>query len=267
MSEQKMLYPTLDTPVVLVDMDKLEANIKEMSQLAAEAGVKLRPHVKVHECAEIAKMQIEAGACGVDVGSMGQAEAMAEAGINDILISHPGFYGGFKLERLKKLLEKPGLKLGLVVDMMEQVEDISSAAQAIGRKVPVIIKVDTNAPLGGFARLGVLPGKPILDFARRINQMSGIELKGIYSHEMGAGATPESVDNMAFETASLMIEMANMLRGEGIKVEHVSVGASPTFRSTCRYMKEGELSGITEIHPGNCIIGDLGYMKNFGNKR
>ena len=86
MTEQNILYPTLDTPAVLVDMNKLEANIARMSKFAAEAGLRLRPHVKVHECAEIAKMQLDAGACGVDVGSMGQAEAMAEAGIADILI-------------------------------------------------------------------------------------------------------------------------------------------------------------------------------------
>jgi len=93
MTQNSMLFPSLDTPTVLVDMDKLEANIQEMSQLAAEAGVRLRPHVKVHECAEIAKMQIAAGACGVEVGSIGQAEAMAEAGLDDIIIAHPGFYG------------------------------------------------------------------------------------------------------------------------------------------------------------------------------
>jgi len=79
-NEQNILFPSLDTPAVLIDMDKLETNIKEMTQLAAEAGVKLRPHVKAHQCPEIAKMQIEAGACGVEVGLIDQAEIMAEGG-------------------------------------------------------------------------------------------------------------------------------------------------------------------------------------------
>ncbi len=267
MTERKIPYPSLDTPAVLVDMDKLEANIKEMSQLAAEAGVKLRPHVKVHECAAIAKMQIEAGACGVDVGSMGQAEAMAEGGIGDIVISHPGFYDDHKLETFKRLLNKPGLKIAVVVDMFEQIEGVSLTGQALGQKVPVLIKVDTNAPLGGFSRLGVLPGEPLLKLAKKLRQLPGIELKGIYAHEIGTQNTAEGVDEMAFETASLMAEMAKMLRGKGIRIEHVSVGASNTFRSTCRYIKEGKFSEITEIHPGNCIIGDLGYMKRRGNTR
>ena len=61
MSEQEVRYSYLDTPAVLVDIDKLEANIGEMAQAAAEAGVELRPHLKVHQCPSIATMQIEAG--------------------------------------------------------------------------------------------------------------------------------------------------------------------------------------------------------------
>ncbi|MDP6422667.1 MAG: hypothetical protein QF672_15325, partial [SAR202 cluster bacterium] len=70
MNDRDVLYPYLDTPAVLMDMDRLEANIAEMAQAAAEAGVELRPHVKIHQCPAIAKMQIEAGACGVEVGNV-----------------------------------------------------------------------------------------------------------------------------------------------------------------------------------------------------
>ena len=78
MTKQKIPYSSLDTPAVLVDLNTLEANIGEMSRLAAEAGVRLRPHAKVHENVSIAEMQIEAGACGIEVGTVEQAEAMAE---------------------------------------------------------------------------------------------------------------------------------------------------------------------------------------------
>ena len=141
-------FLSLDTPAVLVDMNKLETNIRGMSQLAVEAGVRLRPHVKVHECDEIAKMQIEAGACGIEVGPVAQAEAMAEAGLNDIIIAHPGFYGGPKLETLKRLLNKPELKVTVVVDMIEQAEGISQTGQAVGRKVTVLLKIDTSRDTG-----------------------------------------------------------------------------------------------------------------------
>lgn len=265
MASKEVLYPSLDTPAVLIDMNKLEANIKEMSRYAASAGVKLRPHVKVHECAEIAKMQLAAGACGVDTGSLGQAEAMAAAGIKDIFLSHPTYYGGIRLEKFKKLLATPGLKLTVNLDMLEQAEGVSRAGKDAGCKVPVTIKVDTNIPLGGYGRLGVLPGKPLLELAQKIGRLPYVELVGIYAHEMSHTLTPEAVSKIALETGQLMSQTAEMLRREGFNIELVAVGSSPTFRYTCRYMQEGKISGLTEINPGNCVIGDLGYMRALGN--
>jgi len=263
-TEQSIPYPSLDTPAVLVDMDKLEANIDRMSKLAAGAGLRLRPHVKVHECADIAKMQIAAGACGVDVGSMGQAEAMAEAGINDILISHPGYYGGHKQQKLRKLLGRKDLSLMLNIDMVEQAEGASQAGEAMGKKIPVLIKVDTNKQLGGMPRLGVLPGEPTLELAKQLVKLPGIKLVGIYAHEIGGAAT---VDDMAFGTAKLISETAALLRENGIEVNHISVGASNTLAATCRYVKEGKFPDISEVHPGNCVIGDIGYMLRAANTR
>ena len=266
MTKQEVPYSSLDTPAVLVNMDKLEANIREMSQLAAEAGVRLRPHIKVHESALIAKMQIEAGACGVEVGTMAQAEAMAEAGLDDIIVAHP-VYGHHKLEILKRLLNKPGLKIAVVLDMIEQAEGVSQVGQAIGRKVPVLLKLDTNSALGGFPRFGVAPGEPALNMAKKLCRLPGIEFIGLYGHAIVGDKTPEGVDKMTFGTASLMTETAKMLRKEGITVEHVSMGASNTFRDTCRYIKEGKFPEITELHPGNRVIGDIMYMLDLGNTR
>jgi len=253
----KVPYSSLDTPAVLMDMGKLEANIREMSQLAAEAGVKLRPHTKIHESALIAKWQIEAGARGVEVGPLDQAEALAGEGFDDILVAHP-FYGRHKLERLKRLLGKPGLKITVVVDMFEQAENISKVGEAVGRKIPMLLKIET-----GGNRYGVLPGESALKLARKLCQLSGVEFMGIYVHEMGAEPTAEGVDKKAFEVLSVVSETAKMLSLEGIKTEHVSVGASPTFRSTCRYLKEKRFREITEIHPGSCVIGDMRYVTGF----
>ena len=261
MSAQKVPYSSIDTPAVLLDMGKLEANIKEMSQLVAEAGIKLRPHIKVHQCADIAKLQIEAGACGIEVGNIDQAKSMADGGLDDILIAHP-FYSDQKLEKLKKFVNKPGLKLTIVVDMIEQAEGISQVGQAVGKKIPVLLKIDT-----GIKRYGVLPGDPTLDMAKKLKQLPGIEMAGIYGHESGAEPTAEGVSKMAFQVASLMCEAARMLRSEGIAIEHISVGASPTFHATCHHIKEGNFPEITEIHPGQCVIGDIMYMRSFGNTR
>jgi D-serine deaminase-like pyridoxal phosphate-dependent protein len=260
MADQDILYTSLNTPAVLLDLDKLEANIREISRLAAEAGVKLKPHTKIHACAEIARMQIEAGASGIEVGAIEQAEPMVDGGIEDIVVAHP-FFGNHKLEILKRLLKKSGVKITVVVDMIEQAEDISQVGQSFRRKVPALIKIDT-----GVARYGVLPGEPTLNLARKLQQLPGIELAGIYAHESGANVA-KGVDNAALEVASIMSEVARMLKEQGFTLETVGVGASPTFRSTCRYLKEGRFPEITEVHPGALIVGDNLHVIDNSNTR
>jgi D-serine deaminase-like pyridoxal phosphate-dependent protein len=266
MSEPIPLYSSLSTPAVLINLKRLEANIYEMSRLAAEAGVKLRPHIKVHGSVEIAKMQLEAGACGIEVGSIAQAEPMSDGGIDDILVGHP-FYGPHKLEILSKLLNRPNLKLTVNVDMIEQAETISSVAQKVGRNILVLLKIDINVHEGGLKRFGVPPGKPALSLAEKLAHMPGIDFEGIYAHEMGGEPTTENLDKVAFQAASLMVETAEILKGAGIAIKQICVGGSPTFRFTCRHIKEGRFQEITEIHPGNCVIGDVGYMLEGGNTR
>ena len=258
MAHNDVPYPSLDTPSLLVDMDRLEANIREMSSLAAEAGLKLRPHTKIHECADIAKMQIDAGACGVSTAKLAEAESMAEAGIDDAMVVHP-FYGHRKMEALKALLERPGFRISVVVDMMEQAEAISEVGAAVGQEVPILLKIDT-----GVGRFGCLPGVPALDLAKGLRQLPGTELVGIVAHESAMGErTTEAVERMAFEVASATAETARLLRKEGIAVSDVVVGASPTFRATCRLARQ--FPEITEVHPGAMVIGDVSYINSFSN--
>ena len=251
MTKAEISYPSLDTPSVLVDMEKLEGNIKEMSRLAAGAGVRLRPHTKIHESALIARIQTGEGACGVEVGPVDQAEVMAEAGFTDIVVAHP-FYGSHKLETLKKVLGRPGVTVTVVVDMFEQAESISQLGQATGIKIPVLLKLETGAN-----RYGVLPGEPALQLARQLCRLPGIEFEGVYTHETGREPTTEGIEREAFEIATIAVETARMLKKEKIPVAHVSVGASATYRASCRLIKEGKFPEITEIHPGSGIVGDL----------
>ena len=263
MANQATIYPSIDTPAVIIDMDKLGQNIKEMSSVATEAGLKLRPHIKVHGSVEIAEMQLEAGACGVEVGPIAQAEAMVNAGIYDVLIAHP-FYGEHKLGILKRILERPETRVIIVVDMIEQAEGISQVAQSVGRTVDLVVKIDTSLEEGGLRRFGTAPGEPTLNLAQKLSKLPGVSLIGIYGHEMGADSSPEGRDRTAYVTAQVMCTAARELRKAGFEIEHVSVGATPTFRSTCRYKKEGKFPEITEIHPGHCVIGDVMYILKGG---
>lgn len=255
MPKQNIPYPSLDTPSVLVDLDKLEANIKEAQRLATAAGVKLRPHSKSHECAEIVRMQIKEGAIGVSSAKLEEAERMADEGFQDIQVVHP-FYGDHKIERLKKLITRPNLKLTCTVDMVEHAESLSRVGQAIGKKIPVLLKIDT-----GVKRFGVLPGEPALKRAKEICQMPGIELTGIMSHESTHGErTKEGVDRVCREVPALMAATARLLRNNGIKIEHVELGSTPSLRNVPALKDYPE---ITEIHPGMYVFGDIMYLNNF----
>ena len=94
----------LETPALLVDLDALEANLAEMAAVAARAGVRLRPHTKTHKSPEIAHMQVAAGAAGITCAKLGEAEVMADAGLDDLLIAYP-LVGEAKLGRLGGLLD------------------------------------------------------------------------------------------------------------------------------------------------------------------
>ncbi|MFC2009104.1 alanine racemase [Chloroflexota bacterium] len=248
-------YASVDTPALLIDLDLWQANIDEISQAAREAGVALRPHVKVHQCPDLAKMQLASGARGVEVGLIDQARVMADAGIEDIIVAHP-FYGDHKFRKVEELVSRPNLRLAIVMDMLEQGEALSEIGQRLGKRVPVYLKVDT-----GIRRYGTLPGMPTLSLARQVNDLPGVQLVGIYAHE-SPGQTPptqEGVSRVALEVGSVMCNMARLLRRDGLEIQDVSTGASPTFFETCLWIKQGMLAEITELHPGQRAIGDIVY--------
>ena len=255
MVKKSIPYPDLDTPSVLVDMDKMEANMNEAQQLANSVGIKIRPHSKSHECVDIVKMQIKAGAIGVSSAKVEEATHMAEGGIKDIQIVHP-MYGNHKLEKLKKLLSMPGVKVTCTVDMVEHAEALSSVAQALGITIPVLLKIDT-----GVKRFGSLPGTPALKRAKEIAKVPGVKIVGIMGHESTHGErTPEGVDRICREVPALMAATARLLRNNGIQIKHVEVGSTPSLRNVPLLKDYPE---VTEIHPGMYLFGDMMYVNNF----
>jgi len=260
MASKHVTYEYLRTPCVLLDLERLDANIHEMTKHAVDAGVSLRPHTKVHQSAWIAQRQLEAGACGIEVGTIEQAETMANEGLHDIVVAHP-LFGDQKLATLKSIALNPRNSLCMVVDMAEQAHGIASVGRAIGSDIPVLLKIDT----GGSPRYGVQPGEPAVKLAVELARIGGIRLVGVYGHEKGAKNTGEGLRDRAIEDATMICDTARAIREAGLEIHHVSVGASPTFRQTCSLLKEGRFREITEIHPGNCVIGDIGYMMNGAN--
>ncbi|MEV4359313.1 alanine racemase [Nonomuraea sp. NPDC049625] len=158
------MYPELDTPALVIDLDAVRANIMEMAKAAAKHGVRLRPHVKTHKMPELARMQLDAGAGGITCAKLGEAEVMADAGIDDILLAFP-VWGEPKLRRLAALRERARIRVSL---------DSPEVAAGLGRlggpPVEVLVEVDT-----GQHRLGRPPGRPTADLVAEIAAVPGVE--------------------------------------------------------------------------------------------
>lgn len=240
----------LDTPVAVIDLDVMEKNISNMADFANKQGVNLRPHIKTHKVNEITRMQLEAGAVGITCAKIGEAEVMADdAGAKDIFIANL-IVGDDKIRRLLDLAER--VKMSVGVDSIETSLPISDAAVKRGLKLPVLIKIDV-----GLKRLGVLPGKPAFELAKKINEMPGLELSGIYTHEghVYGAANFEDVKQIALKAGNDMVQTAEMIRKAGIGIKTVSVGATPSARISCT------VSGVTETRPGTYVFNDYYQIK------
>src|SRR5579872_5109608 len=144
--EQRMNLYDLDTPALIVDLDRLERNIARMAAIAAGGGKALRPHTKTHKTPEIARMQVAAGARGLTVAKLGEAEVMADAGFDDIFMANQ-LVGAPKIERLIALSRRARVTVG--VDSPHAVTPLAEAGKRAGIDLPVRIEVDTGLHRAG----------------------------------------------------------------------------------------------------------------------
>ena len=238
-----------DTPEVVIDLEKVRANITRIAAMAAEAGVALRPHTKTHKLPEIARLQVEAGAVGVQVAKLGEAEVMAGGGIEDILVGYP-IVGEQKLRRLCDLAERANIST--TVDSFEVAEGVAAVARARGLTIPVLIELDT-----GMHRLGVLPGPEAVELAERLAELDGLELRGVFAHEghvYTEGRDAAEKERLTLESCRAAVDTAEELRSRGLAAAVVSVGSAGTFRFAIR------CPGVTEVRPGTYVFNDRSQL-------
>jgi D-serine deaminase-like pyridoxal phosphate-dependent protein len=238
----------LDTPVVLVEIVKLHANLSRMADRVAEAGhgkVRLRPHAKTHKTREIAQRQLELGAVGLTVAKVGEAEAMVGAGVEDLLIAYP-VLGDQKYERLLKLLDKARIRIAL--DSLEVAEAASGFFAARGARLPVLIEIDT-----GFGRTGVQSPAAALQLAEQIDELKGVEVAGVMCFGGQAYQTSDADKQAEIGRAEgqTSVQVAELLCGHGHDAKTVSVGSTPTAGAAAT------VEGVTEVRPGVYAFGDL----------
>lgn len=239
----------LDTPALLIDYDIMLNNMRTMARRAVDSGAKLRPHTKTHKSPIIAHLQLRHGASGVTVAKVSEAEVMAEAGIEDILVAYP-VIGELKAARLLNL-RSWAPRIACTVDSIEGAEALSDAALNANARaaepLDVYIEVDV-----GLKRVGLPAGEDVVRFALSIKDLKGIRIKGLLTHagHSHSAATPEELRVIACSEAKLMTSTARMLRESGIAIDEVSIGSTPTV------CVMDELDGVTEIRPGTYVFND-----------
>lgn len=242
-----MTIDELETPALCVDLDKLENNLARMGQYVEQHGLKLRPHAKTHKIPEIARMQLNSGAYGVTVAKSTEAEVMAEAGIDHLLLAYPA-YGKQKLERLTEIARK-GTHLTIAIDDASTLEPLASAAAAAGVRFDILAELNV-----GMNRCGLATPADILALAQKIDSTPGARFAGLNlypGHIWARGEEKLALLRSVDEHAASVIEM---LAAHGLACEVVSGGSTPTA------FESHHVRSLTEIRPGTYVYNDRNTM-------
>ncbi len=240
----------LDTPALIVDLDRLDANIATMSGLIRERGVAWRPHAKAHKCPAIAHRELAAGAIGITCAKVGEAEVFVAAGIRDILIANQ-IVGPIKTRRLAALCRQADVIVA--VDNIGNAQEIDRAAAEFGSRPRLVIELNC-----GMNRAGVEPGEPAVALARAINDLPNVRFAGLMSWEGQAAGMTDATARGAEVTRAVgqVIATAEQCRAAGLPVEIVSCGGTATFLTTAG------IAGVTEVEAGGGIFGDTFYRNH-----
>jgi D-serine deaminase-like pyridoxal phosphate-dependent protein len=232
----------LDTPALLLDLDAFESNVRTMSGHLRDRNVSWRPHAKAFKCPAIAHALIRAGAIGVTVAKVSEAEVMAAAGIGDILIAHL-VVGPSKVARLAALQRQADVKT--TADHADHLAPLAAAARAAGVVVGVLVDVDL-----GMGRCGVRSVHETVSLARLIARTPGLRFDGLMGYE---GHTLYMADQMAkrqaiSEAIGLLLRAREAVETAGLPCRIISAGGSGSYQITA------DFPGVTEIQAGGGVF-------------
>ncbi|HEY5710376.1 MAG TPA: DSD1 family PLP-dependent enzyme [Allosphingosinicella sp.] len=238
----------LNTPSLVVDLDRLDENIARMARLCEERGVKLRPHAKTHKSVAIARRQLAAGAVGICCAKLGEAETLAAGGIKSILVTSPVVTaeGCRRLAALNRLCPD----LMVVTDSEANAADLSAAGAASGKALKVVLDLDV-----GQHRTGIAPGNAALALAGNIAASPSLELAGIQGY---AGHLMHVHDRGEREAGTLAVMamlggMRASLEDRGIACPIVTGGGTGTFDL------DPAAAILTDLQAGSYVFMDAQY--------
>ena len=243
-------FAEIDTPALVVDLDAFERNLDRMAAKVADAGVRLRPHAKMHKSPWVALQQIKRGAIGVCCQKVSEAEVMVEGGVEDVLVSNQ-VVGAEKLRRLARLNHQA--KVGVCIDDPDAVGEISAAAREAGVTIATLVEIDVGAK-----RCGVAPGQPALALAQMIADDAHLEFAGLQAYQ-GSAQHLRTIDERraAIDHAIRVTrETVEMLGNDGLDCAIVGGAGTGTFELEAA-------SGVyNELQCGSYAFMDADYARN-----
>jgi D-serine deaminase-like pyridoxal phosphate-dependent protein len=243
---------TIATPALVVELDALEANIRKMAAHCQQAQCGFRPHAKTHKCPAIARRQLEAGAAGISVATLPEAEAMAAAGIRGLLLTSP-IVDPRKIARIESLV-RGGADLMIAVGSERQARLLADAAEANGKtQFNVLVDLDV-----GDRRTGVLPGEQAVALARIIGRLSPrLNIRGVQAYAGHASHTVgfEARQRVSREAMTKAAETRRLLQQAGFEAAILSGGSTGTYNI------DSAIDGVTELQVGSYVFMDVDYRR------
>ena len=244
--------PPFSTPALVVDLDVFEANVAAMAGLLRGTGKTVRPHVKTHRTPELAVRSLGGPAVGVTCATVGEAEAMVAAGIDDVLVANEVVDPG-KIERLATLARDA--RVAVAADDPAPLETLSRAAAAAGVTIGVLVDVDVL-----LGRCGVTSAADAVALAAAIDRLPGLRLGGIMGYEGRLRLSVEDRSGKIDRAYGLLAEVRAALLAAGFPVEVVSASGTSTLREALADPTITELqAGVYALMEPELLVMDLPF--------
>jgi D-serine deaminase-like pyridoxal phosphate-dependent protein len=239
----------LETPALLIDLDRMERNLCRVAHYAREHDLRLRPHTKTHKTPAIGKRQIELGAAGLTVAKVGEAEVMLESGTPDLLVHYP-IIGISKLGRLMEVARRARVTVAL--DSLAAARQLADAARAARVSVGVLVEADV-----GMHRCGVAVGEELVNLAQGVERLAPhITLEGATCYPGHIRSAEEENRRLIDELAADLARIVEDFRQAGLPLEILSAGSTPLV------FQSHQFAGVNEIRPGTYVFCDVNCVRS-----
>jgi D-serine deaminase-like pyridoxal phosphate-dependent protein len=215
----------VETPVPVVDLDRLEANLAELQRYADAHGIELWPHTKTHKSPEIGRRQLELGAAGLTVAKTGEAQVFQEVGASRILVHYPPF-GAAKWARLAELAAA-GVELTVAVDTAAPAEGLARALDHHGLKAELLVELDV-----GLNRTGQTTAAGALALAEHLSKLPAVEVAGISCYPGHCRRGDPLLEDKLGAVDELLRETRESFARAGLRCDRISGGSTPTRHLT-----------------------------------